>query len=128
MNDNAKKWVEALRSGKYSQTKAVLHRLQDDESGHPGGYCCLGVACEVFDQENPGVLHRREVAGVEEMDDRTGSLPRQVREWIGLASEEGRYDGHMGGTALYLDNDRRGLSFSEIADIIESEPAGLFVS
>lgn len=35
-----KKWVEALRSGKYKQTKETL---QDKE-----GYCCLGVACELF--------------------------------------------------------------------------------
>jgi hypothetical protein len=33
------KWVEALRSGKYKQTK---NRLQRD-----GKFCCLGVLCEV---------------------------------------------------------------------------------
>lgn len=35
-----KKWVAALRGGEYKQTR---QRLQDDK-----GYCCLGVACELF--------------------------------------------------------------------------------
>ena len=40
MNETiAKKWVKALRSGKYKQAKAVLKY-----SG--GGYCCLGVLQE----------------------------------------------------------------------------------
>lgn len=34
------KWIDALRSGKYSQTQG---QLQDTN-----GYCCLGVACKVF--------------------------------------------------------------------------------
>jgi len=34
------KWVLALRSGEYSQTTG---KLQDEQ-----GYCCLGVACDVF--------------------------------------------------------------------------------
>ena len=34
------KWVLALRSGEYSQTKS---KLEDDS-----GYCCLGVACDIF--------------------------------------------------------------------------------
>ena len=33
------KWVEALRSGKYKQTKGELKNGQ--------GFCCLGVACEI---------------------------------------------------------------------------------
>ena len=33
-------WVEALRSGVFPQTREVM---QDSE-----GYCCLGVACELF--------------------------------------------------------------------------------
>lgn len=35
-----KKWVKALRSGKYTQTQS---RLQD-----ANGHCCLGVACDLF--------------------------------------------------------------------------------
>lgn len=38
--DEIKKWVAALRSGEYKQTKKTL---QDEF-----GYCCLGVACHVL--------------------------------------------------------------------------------
>lgn len=34
------KWIDALRSGKYTQCKSELASLT-------GGYCCLGVACIV---------------------------------------------------------------------------------
>lgn len=37
----AKEWVAALRSGKYKQAQEIL---RDDK----GGYCCLGVLCEVL--------------------------------------------------------------------------------
>lgn len=33
------KWLKALRSGKYQQTKHTLH--------DGNGYCCLGVACNI---------------------------------------------------------------------------------
>jgi hypothetical protein len=39
------KWVEALRSGRYSQATEVLH---DEENG---GFCCLGVLCKVMGAE-----------------------------------------------------------------------------
>jgi hypothetical protein len=54
MNENTKKWVEALRSGKYKQTE---HVLQDTN-----GYCCLGVACVVYEQETGITLQRSEVS------------------------------------------------------------------
>ena len=38
--DLKRKWLAALRSGKYQQAKAALHRQGD-------GFCCLGVLCDV---------------------------------------------------------------------------------
>lgn len=38
------KWIAALRSGEYRQARGVLNDGQ-------GGYCCLGVLCEVAKQE-----------------------------------------------------------------------------
>lgn len=35
----AEKWIAALRSGKYSQTRGQLF------NEHDNGFCCLGVAC-----------------------------------------------------------------------------------
>lgn len=36
-----KKWIEALLSDKYPQTRGVLRSDR--------GYCCLGVACDLID-------------------------------------------------------------------------------
>ena len=41
--ERVKKLVEALRSEEYTQTTGTLHNLD--------GYCCLGVACDVFLKE-----------------------------------------------------------------------------
>lgn len=35
------KWLEALRSGEYKQVKENLHTKK--------GFCCLGVACHLYD-------------------------------------------------------------------------------
>lgn len=43
MNPEIKaKWIAALTSGEYEQTRNYLRRVG-------GGYCCLGVLCEVMD-------------------------------------------------------------------------------
>lgn len=46
MNSHVKElWVNALRSGKYTQTTGWLHNSY--------GYCCLGVLCDLYIQEAP---------------------------------------------------------------------------
>lgn len=37
-----KKWVAALRSGKYNQGASLLYNSNNN------GYCCLGVACAIL--------------------------------------------------------------------------------
>jgi hypothetical protein len=37
-----KKWIEALRSGKYKQGREYLKK--------DGFHCCLGVACEIYNE------------------------------------------------------------------------------
>lgn len=41
----AEKWVKALRSGEFKQTRKVLS--QDDHDGAGPSFCCLGVLCEI---------------------------------------------------------------------------------
>lgn len=53
MNDNTKKWVEALRSGRFKQGKFRLTTIRSNGAEFD---CCLGVACKVFVEENPGLL------------------------------------------------------------------------
>jgi len=49
INLNAQKWIAALRSGEFKQTKDGLKELAGDDS--VVGHCCLGVACEVYLRE-----------------------------------------------------------------------------
>lgn len=111
LNENAKKWVEAPRSGKYAQGVGQLRKGTR--------YCCLGVACDLY-----GGTWQKPGADAHYFD-----LPSPVKKWLGLASSDGSY-GHRCGyrTSLLMDNDVQGRTFAEIADIIESEPKGLFAA
>jgi hypothetical protein len=138
MNENAKKLVHALRSGKYEQTTGLLK----DETG----FCCLGVACDLYAQEFPdeAYWHGDDSAiFFDGEDQQSTNLTEAVKEWLGFKDTSGRYDvdpewlenlkkntespiGHN--WFLTNDNDVAKRSFNEIADIIESEPEGLFVN
>lgn len=109
MNKNAKKWVKALRSGKYKQTTGRLAR--------EGAYCCLGVACELA--VKAGVI--------QDFEPSDGELPEQVALWLGLGRRDGTYEPEEGGlTDLGIQNDQEKKTFKQIAKIIESEPRGMF--
>ena len=111
MNDNAKKWVAALRSGEYKQTTGRLH--SED------GFCCLGVACVVF-IKNGGHLRVTPSgdSGAFLYDGRNGCLPESVRDWLGMRDLHGLLDD--GRVDLTKVNDA-GTSFQAIADIIETQ-------
>ena len=137
MNDNAKKWVAALRSGEYRQGRGWLHlHTPEDDS-----YCCLGVACDLYSKEtgNGGWRERTEHGAVMFDDGSAGSrwesqssgrLTNAVRMWLGLTTDDGTYhappypSSHNCGTLLACND--AGASFEEIANIIESETEGLF--
>jgi hypothetical protein len=109
-----KRWIEALRSGQYEQGRAHLCR---DEK-----YCCLGVLCSLVE---PGT--KREINtslqynGVISWGDEVSWLPTHIKEKVGLRTECGDFADN----SLTTLNDE-GMSFSEIADLIESRPKGLF--
>ena len=106
-------WLEALRSGKYKQGKLYLKK--DNK------YCCLGVACDLYNK-----THKVKVDFVNYTSDNqqinTG-LPPVVMKWLGLNHSEGRLSNNY---YLSTKNDN-GVSFNKIADLIESNPEGLFV-
>lgn len=114
MNENAKKWVAALRSGEFRQGK---YQLCCGEQ-----YCCLGVLCEIAIRNGVDV-RISEHDGCKRYDSLEYDLSERVMKWAGLASRGGCY----GDDSLVADNDCYNKSFSQIADIIESEPEGLFV-
>lgn len=100
------KWLVALRSGDYPQTR---RRLRDDD-----GFCCMGVLCDVVDPEGWSAYNN-------------GTF-RSSRAFPppSVIDEAGLYDGRLcalGITGIMGDlanlNDNMGLSFPEIADYIE---------
>ena len=113
MNANAKKWVAALRSGKYKQAKAAIR-----DGDH---FCCLGVACDLY-----GKANKVKWTGAEDFLGHSDVLPDEVREWLGLTSDEGFYTARNGQSSTLAIRNDAGVKFDRIADIIESEPKGLF--
>lgn len=131
MPNNAviEKWVEALESGQYQQTKSYLARPA--MTGNDIGYCCLGVLCDLAVKH--GVIAEPEMVGEDDQkllkfDGDTRDLPQSVSEWAGLedidvnldvpaylAEEEA--EGLSEETAIAL-NDSYGFSFRKIAACI----------
>lgn len=119
--ENRRKWVAALRSGEFQQTRNVL-RNED-------GYCCLGVAAELAAREGVAVRTAPDERDGNWLynDDPTRLAPK-LRHWLGINSPRGVlrtpiYDGHI----VSLDglNDICGFSFEQIADVIESDGVAL---
>lgn len=112
-----KKWVAALRSGEYQQARKLL-RSKDDK------FCCLGVACDVFDPDlwvvqyyhvdfndrnhNDGIYAYDDFNGNEE----DGLIPPMLMKFIGLSASER--------TELVRMNDDLYYSLAQIADWIEA--------
>ena len=117
MNQNARKWVEALRSGEYAQTQ---NTLRDGK-----GFCCLGVACDLYGLATQ-TPWQKDIGGFS-FDGEDDQLPDRVSRWLGLNDTSGAYGEDGGISALSYENDS-GMSFEDIASLIESEPEGLFES
>ena len=123
LNENAQKLVNALRSGEYAQIIGALHK--------DSGFCCLGVACDLFIKEtdtSPGWTKSIWGGFTQSFDDETAVLPDRVRVWLGFRTNQGNFTpvvGAQGSFSLASANDS-GVSFQEIADMIEAEPDGLF--
>jgi hypothetical protein len=95
----ARKWVDALRSGKYKQTTEGL--LSKTEVDGTKSYCCLGVLREIQ-------------GGLPYCHEATASLlPEHA---CGLS---GREMGQLADLNDGTGSDGKSHSFAEIADIIE---------
>lgn len=109
LNPNAQKWVDALRSGKYTQVKGRLK--------WGAKRCCLGVACDVAGPDLKLTWKGKTFDGSENV------LPFSVQDWLGVDEENPA----LNGTTLAKLNDE-GMPFEEIADLIEEHAIGLGVS
>lgn len=125
MNNNAKKWVEALRSGEFKQGTKHLRGFEET-------YCCLGVACEIYRRETGNgrwvTTYERQV-WLFEADNTSIDyfMHPTVQKWIGLREQLGAASTMPGGSLTAL-NDSCGYDFTAIADMIEKYEADLFVS
>lgn len=101
---NVKKWVKALRSGRYKQCQSTL---SDGK-----GYCCLGVVCVLAGMKRTPKSDGRYYFGVE-----LSTLPLTAQRWLGIKV----YDPLIGGERATRLNDVFGLSFAKIANLIEKK-------
>lgn len=96
------KWLKALRSGRYKQTRGTLY---DGE-----GYCCLGVLCRVAKlraRRSPYDSVNFYYRG----DGDNHYLPGSFGKEVGLLQASQKMLGRK--------NDNSGWSFKQIADYIE---------
>ena len=122
----AKKWIKALRSGKYKQGKGYLKQFN---SKNEPRHCCLGVLCELYDQQmkknHKKTFHSEHmisIAGTDfiRINKHDGGLPKVVKEWAGISHCLGMIE------HTYLaDLNDYGKKFSTIADIIEKNVESL---
>jgi len=114
MNEEiSEQWVEALRSGKYQQTRGGLRRFKEDT------YCCLGVLCDIskigeWKHIGDNTLYDYSISTLPLQQ---ALLPESVMKWAGMNTRAGYVPGekHKG---VVIQNDK-GIEFEQIADYIE---------
>ena len=110
----AKQWVNALRSGKFTQGKGALADHAREK------YCCLGVLCEIAIQNGIKVKRlRAETLDETSYDDCAAFPPPPIMAWAGLRTENVQLRGAPYDSLIGM-NDGGG-SFEEIADLIEEK-------
>ena len=116
LGPNQKKWIAALRSGEYEQSKGKLKCRT--------GFCCLGVWLDICGVEWKNSLNFSSYKGYEY------SLPDANYKELGLKSDDGLIDPpitYNNDIHKYLtDCNDRGLTFEEIADLCEQYPESIF--
>jgi hypothetical protein len=116
MNAEIKKqWIEALKSGDYKQTTAVLKSTSD---GVTTRYCCLGVLCDIYAKETKTQWDERNPNDYSMLGN-SSTLPFEVLRWSGLENA-GSCGDLPDGDSLVALNDR-GQSFNQIADVIQEK-------
>ena len=117
MNPEIKaKWLAALRSGEYEQTRETLRNSK--------GFCCLGVLTDLYikEKETKWIPEKRYDETVFYwFEGELETLPDCVKHWAGL-DEWNPLVTHKGGrTCLGRLNDIERLDFNQIADVIEEQ-------
>jgi hypothetical protein len=128
MNTDIKaRWVQRLRDPEIKQGKG--HLCTRTRTGDGDLFCCLGVLTEIAVEDGvipPGEFRCDRDLLVKTYSDSTeyaedAILPTQVRQWSGLfdANPIANHEGHPYATLAFLND--IGVTFAEIADIIEEQ-------
>ena len=140
--DVAKKWIKALKSGKYKQGTGFLkHYNSKGEAKH----CCLGVLCELYNDAMKK-NHKKTLVMKNKFDDgdynnasgnyygyatfngKDQNLPETVRKWAGIKTNIGAFPditieqedhGKIEILTSLADINDNGTKFKTIAKIIE---------
>lgn len=126
MNKNVmKKWVKALRSGKYKQGQRVLKQTNGEGKT---SHCCLGVLCELYNDQmrknKKKTLSEKIQHGIHYINKCDEKLPEIVKEWAGLYNDIGSFKDSPESFEYYnglSDMNDLGCSFKKIATIIEKQ-------
>jgi hypothetical protein len=122
-----KKWVKALRSGKFKQGTGTLK--QYNSKGQPQ-HCCLGVLCELYNSEMkkskkktiPEKIYDNDMDfsfGYSRFGGSKEDLPREVMKWSGIENSLGQFNLSDNHYETLADLNDLGRKFKTIADIIE---------
>lgn len=105
MNELRKKWVDALRSGKYKQGTGCLRNT----SNH---FCCLGVLCDIYGEGLWISAGKNDQYFFDLYNEQTAEiLPNYILNAVGISSNDQE--------ALMAMNDS-GDSFESIAKVLEA--------
>lgn len=130
----AKKWVDALRSGKYKQGFGLLKQIDADT--HNVKHCCLGVLCEVYNEtmkngkkkplntketrkDGPVPFDFHDDTIVVHFNNESEVLPKEVQQWARMSHNSGKIVFNGLSALLAEINDNGGYPFTKIADLIE---------
>lgn len=131
-----KRWVKALRSGKFKQGTGTLKQYN---SKGVAQHCCLGVLCELYNDSMkkskkktlPEKIYDNDSDfshGYSRFGGKKEDLPKEVKDWAGMKSNLGKFtteetwfgDYKVGNVEECLaDLNDIGKKFKTIADIIE---------
>lgn len=111
LGPNQKKWYDALIGEKFPQGRGALEGIE--------GYCCLGVACLVAQDEGVNVVFEGNMLDGGDLSDQISVL-----DWLGLRTIQGTQA--SGKNSLVRMNDKEKLSFKQIAKRIKARPETYF--
>lgn len=118
------KWVKALRSGEYKQTKGTLAKVV----GRRIEYCCLGVAEKVIPGGEmkseyiklPNSCDKKVIFFVRGIGEHQTRLTPELADFLGVTVHARVTIPGIGVYFLSELNDNGGFTFDQIADIIEA--------